>query len=311
MARTSPTNLAASVRQRLLNHARTHHEELQFVLGRYGVERLLYRLGQSPTMAERFILKGATLFYLWDGAPHRLTRDVDFLGSGDPTPETVADAIRTVCTAVVEHDGLIFLAETVAADVIREDHAYGGVRVTLTVLLGTARIPLQIDVGFGDAVTPAAELTIFPTLLDLPAPCIRAYPAETLVAEKFQAMVALGIATSRMKDYYDLWWLARTRHFDGTQLADAIEATFARRHTPLPDYAPAALTNTFWNDRAKQIQWSAFKDRARLAEAPDSLQTVVEFIATFVLPPALARRHNVPFLAHWPLAGPWDGAEEK
>jgi len=299
------------VRQRLLNHARTHHEELQFVLGRYGVERLLYRLGQSPTMAERFILKGATLFYLWDGAPHRLTRDVDFLGSGDPTPEAVADAIRTVCTTAVEPDGLTFLPDSITADVIREDHTYGGVRVTLTVLLGTARIPLQIDVGFGDAVTPAAELTIFPTLLDLPAPRIRAYPAETLIAEKFQAMVELGIATSRMKDYYDLWWLARTHLFDGTQLADAIEATFARRHTPLPDDTPAALTSTFWKDRAKQIQWSAFRTRGRLAEAPDSLQTIVESIALFVLPPALARRHKVPFMVHWPPAGPWYRAEEK
>lgn len=233
------------------------------------------------------------------------------MGFGDPTPEAVAAAIRTACTTVVEPDGLTFLAETVVADVIREDHTYGGVRVTLTVLLGTARIPLQIDIDFGDAVTPAAELTVFPTLLDLPAPYIRAYPAETLIAEKFQAMVALGIATSRMKDYYDLWWLACTRHFDGTQLADAIEATFARRHTPLPDDAPAPLTNTFWNDRTKQIQWSAFRARGRLTEAPAALQTVVESIALFVLPPALARRHTVLFLAQWPPAGPWDRAEEE
>jgi hypothetical protein len=165
-----PTNLAASVRQRLLNLARARGEELQLVLSRYGVERLLYRLGRVPA-GERFVLKGAVLFTLWEGAPHRPTRDVDFLGWGDPSPGAVADLFRAVCGAEVEPDGLAFSAESVAAESIRDRQEYGGVRLTMVAMLGSARVPLQVDVGFGDAVTPAPEVATFPTLLpDFPAP---------------------------------------------------------------------------------------------------------------------------------------------
>lgn len=285
MSGKQPTNLAASVRQRLLNIAKARGEELQLVLTRYGVERLLYRLGRVPA-GERFVLKGAVLFTLWEGAPHRPTRDVDFLGWGDPSPDAVANFFRAVCDAEVEADGLTFLAESVEAEPIRDRQEYGGVRLTMLATLGGARVPLQADVGFGDAVTPAPEMATFPTLLpDFPAPRVRAYPAEAVVAEKFQAMAALGIANTRMKDFYDVWVLSETRAFDAQTLGEAIRATFARRGTALPgEPPPLALTPTFGRDAEKQAQWRAFLARARLRDAPDDLATVVERVGALVLP---------------------------
>ncbi len=225
MKRKPPTDLAASVRERLRQLAGGRGQELQLVLTRYGVERLLYRLSRTPA-AERFILKGAVLFYIWEGEIPRPTRDVDFLGYGDASPTAVAAVFREVCGATVEPDGLSFMSSSVRAAQIRDRQEYGGVRVRLTAMLGRARVPLQIDVGFGDAVTPRAEVATFPALLDFPAPQVRAYPAASVVAEKFQAMVALGIANTRMKDFYDLYRLSETQDFDGETLAAAIRATF-------------------------------------------------------------------------------------
>lgn len=306
MSRKQPADLAASVRQRLLNVAKANREELQLVLTRYGVERLLYRLGRTPA-AERFVLKGAVLFYVWEGHPHRPTRDVDFLGYGDASTDAVAGVFRAVCDANAEPDGLTFLAESVATEPIRDAQEYGGVRLTLVAMLGSARIPLQIDVGFGDAVTPAAELAEFPTLLDFPAPRVRAYPAETVVAEKLQAMVALGIANTRMKDFYDVWVLSERRRFEGQQLAEAIAATFARRGTPLPsaDALPLALTEMFGRDADKQRQWRAFLMRGRLRDAPADLQTVVERIAGLVVPPASGARRGEEFRSIWSPGSGW------
>jgi hypothetical protein len=298
------SNLAASVRQRLLNVAKARREDFQRVLTRYGVERLLYRLGHT-SHGDRFVLKGAMLFVVWDGVPHRPTRDVDLLGYGDSTPQAVADAFRAACAADVEPDGLAFDPGAVLAEPIRDRHEYGGIRVTLVATLGTARIPLQVDVGFGDAVTPAAEWATFPALLpDLPAPRVRTYPAETVVAEKFQAMVALGIANTRLKDFYDLWLLAGTRPFDGALLAAAIAATFARRGTALPGARPLALSDAFARDRDKQAQWRAFLSRTGVADAPADLADVAERLAGFVLPPAAAARDRAPLRARWtPLEG--------
>lgn len=224
------------------------------MLTRYGVERLLYRLGRTSS-GERFVLKGAVLFYLWDGAPHRPTRDVDFLAYGDVSHDAIMATFRVVCSADVEPDGLAFHADSIRVEPIRDQQEYGGIRVTLVAMLGTARIPLQIDIGVGDAVTPDPRVATFPTLLDLPAPRVRAYPAETVIAEKFQAMVALGIANTRMKDFYDVWLLSEKHQFDGVTLASAIAATFARRGTPLPADTPLALSEHFAHDQAKQAQW--------------------------------------------------------
>lgn len=304
MRRSSPTNLAASVRQRLLNLARARGEELQLVLTRYGVERLLYRLGRTSA-GDRFVLKGAVLFYLWDGAPHRPTRDVDFLAYGDVSHAAMLVAFRAICSADVEPDGLTFLADSIRVEPIRDRQEYGGIRVTLVAMLGTARIPLQIDIGVGDAVTPDPQMATFPTLLDFPAPRVCVYPAETVVAEKFQAMVALGIANTRMKDFYDVWLLSETHQFDGVTLASAIAATFARRGTPLPEHTPLALTEQFARDPAKQAQWRAFNERGRLLGAPADLGLVVQRIEVLVLPAARAASDTAPFRASWTPAGDW------
>jgi hypothetical protein len=281
VTRRAPEHLPESIRARLLNVARARGEEFQTLLTRYGIERLLYRLGHSSEN-DRFVLKGAVMFYVWEGGAHRPTRDVAFLGLGDSSPEALITAFRRVCATAVDPDGLTFDAETVRAAPIREENEYGGVRVTLTAMLSVARIPLQIDVGFGDAVTPRAETVTFPTLLDLPAPVVHAYPAESLIAEKYQAMVALGIANTRMKDFYDVYKLSDTHMFDGATLAMAIAATFARRHTPLPIEAPLAITRAFGSDVDKQTQWRAFLNRSRLTDAPESLLAVGDRLKSFL-----------------------------
>ena len=282
-----PRNPPASVHGRLLNFAHSRREELQTVLTRYAVERLLYRLSRSEAK-ERFVLKGAVLFYLWEGELHRPTRDVDFLGFGDATIASVTEALRIVCTTVVDDDGLIFVADSIRAQEIREQQEYGGIRVTLTATLGGARIPVQIDVGFGDAVVPGIESATFPTLLDFPAPELRVYPPETVVAEKLQAMVSLGLFNTRMKDFYDLFVLSNRHAFDGSTLASAIRETFARRQTPLPAAVPVALTTAFAEDAEKQTQWTAFLGRARLGDAPKDLSVVVDRLREFLWPPTAA-----------------------
>ena len=227
-----PKNLVASVHNRLLNHARKSKDEPQLVLMRYGLERLLYRLSKSDNAGE-FVVKGAMLFLVWTGEPHRATKDLDLLALKSNSIEHLEKVFREVCKLSVEDDGLIFLADSVAAEAIRENDIYQGVRVTLESRLGNARIPLQVDIGFGDVVTPKAGKITFPTLLDFPAPKVAIYPKETAIAEKFEIMVKLGVANSRMKDYYDIWALSREFDFDGAQLSDAIRATFRRRKTAI------------------------------------------------------------------------------
>jgi Nucleotidyl transferase AbiEii toxin, Type IV TA system len=257
VSKDRPRNMAASVRARLADLARKEHEDFQLVLTRYAIERLLYRLTRTEYATE-FVLKGAMLFRLWADQPHRPTRDLDLLGRGDPSVDRLAAVFRAVCGATVEDDGLLFDPAAVTAGKIKEDQEYEGVRVECVVRLGQARIDLQVDVGFGDAITPGPVTVQYPALLDLPAPELAAYPRETVVAEKFQAMVMLGIANSRMKDFFDLWVLARSFAFAGPTLADAIRATFVRRKTPVPAAPPLALTAEFGTDRGKVTQWAAF-----------------------------------------------------
>ncbi len=209
----------------------------------YAVERLLYRLGESA-YRDQLVLKGAQLFRIWMGELHRPTRDLDLLGSGSPDLEVVVAMIREVASHPVA-DGITFDESTIAASRIREDADYEGVRVTLSAHLAGARIPLQVDIGFGDAVTPAAALTEYPALLGTLPPRILTYPAETVVAEKYHAMVVLDIQNSRMKDFYDIWFLARSRSFEPNALAAAIRATFERRQTARSAFPPFALTAGF------------------------------------------------------------------
>jgi len=301
-----PKNLVASVHNRLLNHARKSKDEPQLVLMRYGLERLLYRLSQSENRSE-FVVKGAMLFLVWTGEPHRATKDLDLLALKSNSIEHLEKVFREVCKLSVEDDGLIFLADSVAAEPIRENDIYQGVRVTLEARLGNARIPLQVDIGFGDVVTPKAGKITFPTLLDFPAPRVAVYPKETAIAEKFEIMVKLGVANSRMKDYYDIWALSREFDFDGAQLSDAIRATFRRRNTALPDGFPVALSPEFSGDASKQRQWAAFIKRGRLKIAEGDLEKVIETIRGFLEPALAAVTSGAELTAKWPKGGPWKG----
>jgi len=267
-------NVAASVRQRLMNLRQARGEDYNTLLTQYAIERFLYRLSKSEVTG-RFVLKGAMLFRVWSGSLHRPTRDLDLLGHGEATPSAVANAVRQIIATPVEDDGLVYDPDSITAAEIREEQEYGGIRVKLVVMLGKARIPMQIDVGFGDAITPEAAPRDYPSLLGMDAPRLPMYPPETVVAEKLEAAVARGMTNSRMKDYYDLFVLFRTYDLDDQVLADAIAATFARRRTVLPLELPVGLSEDFGNDPNARRLWREFLRRLRIDDAPDDFVEVV------------------------------------
>jgi hypothetical protein len=230
---------------------------------------------------------------------------MDLLGYGPPDVATLVNVFTALCAVNAPDDGLEFLAATVRGEEIREGDIYHGVRIRLTTRLAGAIIPLQVDIGFGDVVTPPAEELTFPTLLDFPAPRVLAYPKPAVIAEKFEAMVTLGMANSRMKDFYDLWLLARSSAFDGETLCQALRATFGRRQIPLPTAIPLALTPTFAEDTVKQTQWTAFLRKSHLEADGAALASVVAFLRMFLLPPVYAAAQGGPYRASWPLGGPW------
>ncbi|HEX8212313.1 MAG TPA: nucleotidyl transferase AbiEii/AbiGii toxin family protein [Longimicrobium sp.] len=298
-------NVAASVRQRLLNHAHAQGRSFDLVLTRYGLERLLYRLSRSAHKHE-FVLKGAMLFQAWTELPNRPTRDLDLLGCGDETVEHLASVFRELCAHVVDvEDGLIFDVDSVRATEIRENREYGGVRVTFTAHLAGARIPLQVDIGFGDVVTAGPVEIEFPTLLELPAPVLAAYSRESVVSEKYQALVELGIANTRLKDFFDLYLLSDRFPFDGLTLAEAIRATFGRRGTALPGGIPTGLSDLFAQDRAKQAQWSAFVRKGKLDGTPQVLEPVILRLREFLASPTETLRVGEVFARVWAPGGPW------
>ena len=294
-------NVGASVRARLLARARAEQTDFQILLTRYALERLLYRLSVSD-QRERFVLKGAMLFAIWQDDPFRPTRDLDLLGHGDPDPATVAATIRSICSVEVPDDGVVFDVADIEAAPIRGEGETPGVRVRTGATIAGARLPIQIDVGFGDVITPEAIEIEYPALLDAPAPILRAYPPETVVAEKTEAIVSLGIANSRMKDFYDLWTIAQTFAFEGGNLAEAIRRTFERRRTPLPEQVPIALSDSFALE--KETQWRAFLARDRLEVAPASFAQVIDDLRAF-LQPVLTRAE----VASWRPGGPWTHVE--
>jgi Nucleotidyl transferase AbiEii toxin, Type IV TA system len=280
-------DLAASIHARLLTRAKARGEDFNLTLIRYAIERFLYRLSISPAR-DHYWLKGALLFDLWFDVPHRPTRDADFLGFGPSDAEALRRAMVETCT-VASEDGMTFDAGSIVIEEIRENARYGGLRVRLVGSLGNARCMVQLDVGYGDAVTPGPEEITYPTLLeDLPAPHLHAYPRATVVAEKVEAMVSLGVANSRMKDYFDVRALAREGAIESEQLAHALGATFIRRGTPLPEALPFGLSDEFARDPAKIAQWRAFLGRNRL-DAP-SLAEVVAEVRNFVEEPLRVAR---------------------
>ena len=295
-------NLAVSVRSRLQRLSRQRKVEFQLLLSEFAIERLLYRLGVSPH-ADRFVLKGAMLFRLWSADRRRATWDLDLLGRGaNDVAEVVAD-IRDLCSVPGE-DGIVFDAASFSGEEIRAAEKYAGVRVRGEARLAEARIPLRVDVGFGDAVTPTPSRESYPTLLDHVAPRVLVYPREAVVAEKVEAMISLGVTNSRMKDFYDVQLLSSTFAFDGRALASAIRATFERRATPFPDAAPLVLTLEFLGAPERQIQWRAFLRRSRLEGPPDASE-LADALNAFLEPVLTAVARGEPFMATWAAGGPW------
>ncbi|MGH7780031.1 MAG: nucleotidyl transferase AbiEii/AbiGii toxin family protein [Candidatus Binataceae bacterium] len=283
-------DIGASIRSRLLKLARERRQPFDLVITRYALERLLYRLSESAHR-NRFALKGAMLVTTWFPDPHRPTRDLDLLGFGDFTEESVLKVFREVC-AMPADDGITFESAQMRIERIREELEYGGLRLRTVANLSRARISVVVDVGFGDAVEPGLEEIEFPVLLDSAAPRLRAYPRETVIAEKFQAMVYLGRANSRMKDFYDVWVLSKAYEFDEVRLAKAIAATFARRRTAIPSDVPDAFTPEFARDVSKRRQWDAFV--RELTASPGTLETVVSDLAAFLMPMAAKARAATP-----------------
>jgi predicted nucleotidyltransferase component of viral defense system len=283
-----PRDVGASVRARLLTLARQKGQAFELLLTRYANERLLHRLSLSPHR-NRFVLKGAMLMTTWFDDPHRPTRDVDFLGYGDSAPDAMLVTFREIC-AIEVNDGMVFDIDALRVELIREELEYGGLRLRTTGSLAGARITVIIDIGFGDAIEPGIDEVNLPVLLDLPQPRLRVYARETVIAEKFQAMVMLGLANSRMKDFYDVWILSRSYDFENDRLPRAIAATFERRGTAIPLEAPLALTQAFAFDSGKQLQWTAFV-RDLAIEIP-ALETVVTDLAGFLMPNAQRARER-------------------
>jgi predicted nucleotidyltransferase component of viral defense system len=274
---------AASVRARLLNLARQRGEDFQITVRNYLFERFLYRLGRSA-LRERFVLKGAMLLRLWADQPYRSTLDLDLLAYGSSNTESVSRDIATICNTAVEDDGIIFDSSSLGVEPIRAQDEYSGIRVMFDARLGTIYERLQVDIGFGDAVWPQAEEMEYPSTLGDPAPSIRAYRPETVIAEKLEAIVSLGIRNSRIKDFFDIDYLVRTERFDRSALVEAVRRTFQRRGTPIPVEPPIGLTPEFWTQSGRDAQVRAFARRARVGTTSDSARELGKRVAEFALP---------------------------
>jgi predicted nucleotidyltransferase component of viral defense system len=306
---TPTPGLAHSVHVRLVSQAKKMGIEAQFMLERFALHRLLYRLSKS-VYSERFVLKGAQLMLVWMGETVRPTRDADLLGFGDLSNETLTQIFREICTQDVEPDGMEYLPDSVTVTTIREADAYGGWRVTLESRLGNARLHLQVDIGIGDAVTPKPEWVELPSLLDFPAPRLRSYRPETSIAEKLETMVSLGLQNSRMKDYFDIYVLSEYDPFDGHVLCNAVRNTFRRRDTAIPNELPMALSREFAMDPGKAAQWTGFLRRIKVDSVPTNLAEVVDRVARFLGPVLAAVRDQEEFSSEWPPGGPWKAKTE-
>lgn len=294
-------NVAASVRQKLANLAKGSKRPFAELLQYYAMERFLYRLSRSE-YRDRLVLKGALMFVAWGTPRSRATRDIDLLAWTDNSVANLVKVVQSICLLKVEADGLVFDPALVKGEKIKEDADYEGVRLLFTGKLEQARIHMQIDVGFGDSVTPAPVAIDYPVILDLPVPNLKGYPPETVVAEKFEAMVKLDMINTRMKDFYDLWLLSRQFDFDGEALSEAIRTTFAHRGTALTA-TPTAFTAAFHDE--KQPQWRAFLSRTSLTGAPETLKEATAPLKEFLVPIAEAGLVDRKFSMHWTAPGPW------
>jgi len=302
----TPKNVPASIRARLLNLSRESQEDFQSLLNRFARERLLYRLSRSHHR-DHFVLKGATLFSMWVDKPFRSTRDADFLSYGPSDVESVTAVFRDLSGGndPDPDDGVRFDPDSVRGAAIREEDEYDGVRIHLTAFLGRARAPIQVDVGFGDTITPEAQEVELPVLLDLPAPKLRAYPRETVIAEKFQTMTVLTETNSRMKDFYDVWVLQNQFGFDGATLSEAIQATFARRRTEITPSSCVAFQASFYATEEPLTRWRLYVQRGSFERVPPTFAEVGEAIEAFLRPVAESIARNGEFDLSWPPGGLW------
>ncbi len=300
-------NPGASVQAKLRNQARATGTDTSLLLVRYLIERFLYRLSLSPHR-ERFVLRGATLFSVWSDTPYRPTRDLDMLATGDSSPEALRQILLDICTTEVQpDDGVIFLPATLVVEERTVGRAYQGLYVEVLAQLGSARPRLELDLSFGEAITPAPMEIELPALLDKPRPRLRAYPQETVIAEKTEALVQLGLGNTRLKDFFDLWYLSRAFAFDGPTLAAALKATFTRRGTAFPtDGLPEALTSAFSGDPVKQSQWGRFASKIGSDQSAPALEALLGDLRAFLQPLLAALAEDRSFTAKWPPGGPWN-----
>lgn len=294
---------AESIRQRLRNELRSRGEDVTIGLQRYAVERFLYRLGRS-SHRKRFVLKGATLFAIW-GTAYRPTRDIDFTGYGTSEREDVIHAFREICNTPDAVNQLVFDTANITAEPIRDGSEYDGLRIRIRARPGDSDIPVQIDVGFGNAIVPGPEETEYRTILGDPPPRILAYPRESVVAEKLNAMVTLGERNSRYKDFYDLHAMANAFPFDKNTLVRAVRATFERRATPMDEALPVALTAAFYASADRITQWRAYVTRNGLDDAPADFQQVGDLLTRFLQPVWESLGTAAESAEDWPPGGPW------
>jgi hypothetical protein len=303
MTNPRPRNIAASVHQRLLDKSKDSARPFNELFQYYAIERFLYRLSRS-SHAGKFILKGALMLLVWEVRASRSTMDIDMLGRMKNNPEAVIAMVREICRQKVEPDGVVFDPKSVRGERITEEADYEGVRIHFRGSLDTARIAIQLDVGFGDVVIPSPVRVAYPTILDLPAPHLRGYSRESMIAEKFEAMVRHGVMNSRMKDFWDIRLLSRQFDFDGKTLATAIGETFATRHTIVPA-DPVTFTEAFIRDETKQAQWKAFLRKIRMAGDPDAFADAVYAVSSFLRPVVDHLVNHQPVPTTWKALGPW------
>jgi len=298
-------NLPASVREQLRAKALETNRPFQELLQYYAMERFLYRLSRS-NYCDKFILKGALMLRVWEAPISRPTKDVDLLGHVDNSVETLVQIFRDVCSAKVEADGMVFESDSLAGEAIKEDADYQGVRIHFLGSLENARVHMQVDIGFGDVVVPKPLEVIYPPLLNLPAPRLLGYPRECFIAEKFQSMVFLGTLNSRMKDFYDIWTLARQFDYEGPTLLRAVKATFLNRATEI-ELSPVALIPGFAQTQSATNSWTAFGQKGGYSQVPTDFNEVTSYILSFLQPVTRAIQNGDRFDWQWKAPGPWRG----
>jgi hypothetical protein len=303
VTRRNLMNIAASVHQRLLNKAKVSDRPFNELLQYFAIERFMYRLSKSPH-AGKFTLKGALMLAVWATPTPRPTKDMDLLGRIDNSIDAIAAAMREVCNQKVESDGMAFDAGSVEAGTVVEDAVYEGIRVRVSGSLGNARVSVSIDIGFGDVVMPPAKEIDYPTILEFPAPKLKGYSRESTVAEKFEAMVKLESLNSRMKDFYDIWFLAQRFDFEGKALSGALQETFRNRKTEMI-VSPVVLEVAFAKDPTKGALWRAFVRKSRLTDAPGTFEEVHTAITAFLEPIVAELAEGRPFQRTWKAPGPW------